>query len=463
MFAACTDLGPRDSPTVSASFAPSPNNNLSALVNVTTTRADSVRVIPAAGSASFPATPYFFDTSGTTQVPVLGLRASSSYSIVAEAVGARGMTQSQPITLSTGDLPESLRSVRITTLKGTPTTGFNYAALDIGHDAFAVAFDSTGEIAWYRLFPNGAQSGAFAQQPNGNYTIFLGVSHGWEATTADTYIEFTPAGDEVRRWRAPAPFFTDSHELILTVDSPTSLPVGHLLAYSIRTTDLTSIGGPADTQVAQHTLHRITAAGATELVWDSWDHFTLSDWVEPPKFPPFDIDHSNSLQVLSDGSYVVSWRNVGEITKIDRSGHAIWRFGGPHNEFTISGDPLGGFSAQHYARITSQGTMVLYDNGWRHSPPESRGVEYRLDESAKTATMIREFRHDTPIFTPYVGSAQRLANGNTLIGWGMAVLATEYSPSGAVVWEGRVEFPSGATPVFYRLLRTYSLYRDATP
>ncbi len=77
--------------------------------------------------------------------------------------------------------------------------------------------------------------------------------------------------------------------------------------------------------------------------------------------------------------------------------------------------------------------------------------------------MIRDFRHDTPIFTPFVGSAQRLVNGNTLIGWGMAVLATEYSAAGAVVWEGRVEFPSGATPVFYRLLRTYSLYRDATP
>ena len=34
-----------------------------------------------------------------------------------------------------------------------------------------------------------------------------------------------------------------------------------------------------------------------------------------------------------------------------------------------------------------------------------------------------------------VGSAQRLANGKTLLCWGMVLLATVHSQAGAVVWE----------------------------
>jgi hypothetical protein len=63
-----------------------------------------------------------------------------------------------------------------------------------------------------------------------------------------------------------------------------------------------------------------------------------------------------------------------------------------------------------------------------------------LDEVNKTATNVWEYRHDPDIFTATMGSAQRLANGNTLIGWGLSSMygtsaVTEVDPAGNVVLE----------------------------
>src|SRR2546426_3251407 len=105
---------------------------------------------------------------------------------------------------------------------------------------------------------------------------------------------------------------------------------------------------------------------------------------------------------------------MGEITKIDRrTGELIWRLGGRNNQFAIVDDPLGGFSSQHSVRVLDNGNLLLYDNGLRHTPPESRAVEYRLDVSTRTATMVWQYRRVPAVFTPFLGSVQRFQNGNT--------------------------------------------------
>src|SRR5438309_9529927 len=107
---------------------------------------------------------------------------------------------------------------------------------------------------------------------------------------------------------------------------------------------------------------------------------------------------------------------MGEITKIDRrTGEIIWRLGGRNNQFAIMNDPLGGFSAQHSVRVLDNGNLLLYDNGLRHSPLQSRAVDYRLDTDAKTATMVWQYRRVPPDFTPFLGYAHRDQNGNTPI------------------------------------------------
>ena len=461
VIAACSDSssGPVNSPTVSATASINPRNNLSVLVDLQLSNTDSVRISSVEGASSR-VTPFFTTDGATARIPVLGLKKQTAYTLTVEAIGPGGSTVSSPVAITTGDLPDLLKPVRIATLSGTNTTGYMLTTLDFGTTVYALAFDSAGTIAWYREFLNAPTALAFSQQPNGNFTIFLGESLGWEPVPG-AFVELTPSGEEVRQWNAPTGFFTDGHEILLTKDG--AVTTAHLFGYTLRQVDATSIGGTSSQTLTQHTIRRVRGDGTADLVWDSWTKFGLADWIEPPVLGLGDIDHPNSLYIAPDGNYIVSWRNAGEVTKINRTtGDVIWRLGGRNNQFTIVGDPLNGFSAQHYARLTPQGTLLLYDNGSRHNPSQSRGVEYRLDETAKTATMIREFRHNPLIFTPFVGSAQRLDNGNTFMGWGFAGAMTEYSSSGAQVWDARID-PGTASPVFYRVVKTYSLYRFASP
>jgi hypothetical protein len=106
---------------------------------------------------------------------------------------------------------------------------------------------------------------------------------------------------------------------------------------------------------------------------------------------------------------------------------------------------------------------LFYDNGLLHTPPESRAVEYRLDLGAMTATLVWQYRHDPPLFTPFVGSVQRFQNGNTLVGFGAAATMTEVTPEGQVLWEGRLTVNGQPVPYFYRARRVASLYRYQPP
>jgi hypothetical protein len=89
-------------------------------------------------------------------------------------------------------------------------------------------------------------------------------------------------------------------------------------------------------------------------------------------------------------------------------------------------------------------------------------VEYALDLTAHTATLVWEFRHSPPIYTSFVGSVQRLASGNTAIGYGLAGHATEVTPDGGVVWEADLQV-DGKPTLAYRLTRIASLYRYQDP
>jgi hypothetical protein len=116
----------------------------------------------------------------------------------------------------------------------------------------------------------------------------------------------------------------------------------------------------------------------------------------------------------------------------------IWRLCGSdpaRSDFTFVNDPLNGFSSQHDISALGNGRYMLFDNGNGHSPRVSRAVEYELDLDAMTATLVWEYRDGK--YSPYMGNAQRLPNGNTFINFVMAGYpkATEVDPNGVKRFE----------------------------
>ncbi len=461
---ACTSetVDPRPPTVTRLSASLNPYNSLSTLVTFDAHDADSARIKYWVPGQAPDATPFQSVRAGLDTIRTLGLRSGTTYYHTVELIGSHGTTHSDTLQYTTGAVPQDLQDARLA-ITGTPGPEYTLTAFYAGTTAYVVAFDSTGGIRWYRGFPDGVGPVESKQQRNGMFTVFLGQSNGFNPTYG-RYVEFRPTGEVVQDWFAGQPYYTDPHELLLTARD--GHPDGaQLLGYDTRLVDLSPYGGSINARVAGHALINHSPSGAPVFIWSAWDHFTLDDCINPPagQVANLDFDHPNSLDFDLDGNYIASFYRFNAVVKIDaQRGDVLWQLGGLRSQFTILNDPLGGFGAQHHAQIMDNGNLLLYDNGQYHTPPESRAVEYAMDTRNKTATLVWEYRHLPAIFTPIVGSVQRLANGNTLVGFGQVGHVTEVSPGGDVVWEGDVKV-NGSNYGVYRVIKIASLYQYGRP
>jgi hypothetical protein len=109
------------------------------------------------------------------------------------------------------------------------------------------------------------------------------------------------------------------------------------------------------------------------------------------------------------------------------------------------------FSGQHTAREIAPGRVVLFDNGTARGD-YSRVAEYVLD--ANGAHVAWEWRPPVRNYASAVGSARRLANGHTLVAFGMS--------AGFVGSTGPTEVyevDASGTPVWHLVTRTQVMYR----
>jgi hypothetical protein len=245
-------------------------------------------------------------------------------------------------------------------------------------------------------------------------------------------------------------YSTDFHEVRVMPDGS-----AWLMSYDVELVDMSVIvpGGKPIVNVTGLIIQKIDAEKNVVFQWRSWDYFQITDATHED-LTAYSIDyvHGNSIDVDNDGNILISSRHLDEITKINtETGNIMWRFGGKSSDFVCDNDTLG-FSHQHFARRLPNGNIILFDNGNYHNPPFSRAIEYKIDEDEKTAHVIWQYRHTPDIYAFAMGSAQRLGNGNTLIGWGSAsTTLTEVTPNGTVVYE--LSLPTQQM--------SYRAYRDA--
>lgn len=444
-----------------------PNNNLSGIVTFVSRGMDEARVLTWTGTEPPRATPFRPVHDGVNTLVTLGLEPDTDvwHQVEARDGGGEPTLTTPPVIIRTGDLPAPLEAMALRTT-GTPSPGYLSATLD----GYLVAYDERGRVRWY-VASDAYRAADGGLKQNGNWAMFLGRGNG-TALEYGQFLELTPGGRILDRFQAPAPLYTDGHELLLTVDG-TGSRAAHFFSYTMRTLDFSAAGGSANTRIVGHQILRLVN-GRVDFFWNAWDHFDLDEAlaIRPNLYTDCDLcdfDHPNALWIDTDGNYLVSWAVLSEVTKIDyRTGEILWRLGGAHSDFAFVNDPWNGFRFQHYVRTLENGHLLLFDNGQRRDPRESRAAEYALDPEAGTATLVWEFRHLPPLYAPIVGSAQRLENGNTLVGFtgqfdftratGPATVV-EVDPGGQVVWEA-------TTPenrVVYRMQKVRSLYEYRKP
>ena len=424
-----------------ASVAANSNNALSGIVSVRVRNADSVAIrfhlsdVPSAGDSVTPAVQTVGDSAS---IPVLGLLPARRYMLRALAYGAGGIVLGDAIDLTTGALPSDLPHY---TASGTdPSPGYVVFAAGM----YGLVIDNTGRVVWYQRFPNGPGL-SFMAQPNGRYVARPTTP---DPTDVDSWVELDPLGDITRTLGCGLGLQPRPHDLISERDGSY-----WLLCDEVRTMDLTAAGGIAEARVTGTAVQHLSAAGALLFHWSPFDHFAITDGEPADRAGPnVNWTHGNALDLDVDGNLIVSFRNLGEITKIDAvSGSVIWRMGGRRNEFTFLDSPSPAFSGQHSARISAPHALVILDN--LGTPRESRAEDYTVDEAARTARLAHAYSSIPGVVTQIGGSVQSLPGGRTLVSFGTAGRVEEYDAAGRMMWA-----IDGNAGYVFRAQRIRSLY-----
>ncbi len=336
--------------------------------------------------------------------------------------GARRTYRSRP------DIAAPL--VEITTLAGIPAPGlvFLTPANGQGHDGPMIV-DASGELVWMRPDTSGYATDLRVATLGGAPVLTwwegdnnAGIGSG-EHVVADASYRVLHRIDGQKGRKA------DLHELVLT-------PGRTALFFAYASVGPGPLPASPDNQirVMDCAIQEVDlTTGALLFEWHSVDHIAVDESVLTPPTAAdaiHDYFHGNSIEVDTDGNLIVSARNTSAVYKVDRTtGDVIWRLGGKRSDFDMG--PGTAFALQHDARRQADGTLTLFDDN--QAPNFSRGLVLRVDESAKTATMVREYPQPQRLLSTSQGNVQYLPNGHVFIGWGSVPQFSEFTADGRLV------------------------------
>jgi hypothetical protein len=315
-----------------------------------------------------------------------------------------------------------------------------------------------GQLVWFKPLPAGTSATNLRVQRYEGKPVLTwwqgDISvHGFGL--GEDYID-DDAYSEIAHVNAGNGYRADLHEFQIT-PSGTAL----ITAYDPVRCDLASVGGPADAGVTNGVLQEIDIrTGLVMYEWTSLDHVALGESYEPvgraePAYP-WDYFHINSINLDRDGSLMVSSRNTWTVYDLNATtGQIRWQLGGRHSSYA---EPVASRTAwQHDAREIEGGLISVFDNG--ASPPvhkQSRGLVLKLETSAKTASVLLEFLHASPLLAESEGNLQLLEDGNWFVGWGQEPVLSEYSPQGTLLFEAHL-------PTYERSYRDLHFAWSGTP
>ena len=228
----------------------------------------------------------------------------------------------------------------------------------------------------------------------------------------------------------------DLHEFTIT---PRNTAI--VLSYERFKRDLRPWGGPRDSRIVDNIVQEIDLkTGAVLFEWHSFGNVSPNESNIPPPTGarlrvgvlPRQLGRGHAGRQLPD----LRPQHVDALQDQPPTGKIMWRLGGKKSDFKLGTGVR--FDWQHSARTQPDGTIKLYDNS--AAPPtrkNSRVLTLRLDEQAKTATLVSAFKHPRRLLSASQGNVETLPNGNTFVGWGSQRWFTEFDAQG----QGRLRRP----------------------
>lgn len=390
------------------------------------------------------------------RLPVVGLRADTTYDIEVRAFVGEEEVGAGAVELTTGSLPDWFPALEVTTSRpGRMAPGLTLFDLQrwgvevpAGQpNGVLVAVDEEGEVVWYHANPLGTGD---ARLTDDGTILSLYAPFGFE--------ELDLLGTRVGNWvwgdadqpRRPGTTVIDSPtvDLVSFHHEVGVLPNGNFLVFGRYQRDLTDgeqeaycPGDPADFGIREDTVMEVTRDGDVVHEWP------LYEIVDPAVVPGRELcavdyedyrdwAHGNGAVLdVERNAVIVTARHIDLVFAFryradadGPSGELLWSIG-PEGVGTLplDGEPSYGL---HAPQVTADGSILLFDNG-NDRPvdvPYSRAVRYEVDDTSAdpadwTARQVWEFRTEDlvtggPLYADFLGDADLQPNGNVLIGFG---------------------------------------------
>ena len=168
----------------------------------------------------------------------------------------------------------------------------------------------------------------------------------------------------------------------------------------------------------------VDPSGQLVRQWDSWDHLDVDEDVICPMDHRLEWTHANSICETPDGDWLVSFRRTHTVAAIDpESGAFRWKWG------------RGVVHHQHDAKVLPNGRLLLFDNGVHRFGDSDYSRVLEVDR--EKGEIVWSYQDNPPFhfYSVMAGSADRLANGNTLVCHASVGRLFEVTPRQEIVWE----------------------------
>jgi len=290
-----------------------------------------------------------------------------------------------------------------------------------------VVINAKGDIVWYQPFKKGVKVSHWTK----HQTILSIVgAESIPSSGGDEIVEVNLKGEEVRHLTTGKGGLDKMVHHEVRYDADGNI---YALTFDKKVADLRKAGG-----LEKDTIHGdgiIVLDKAGKKIWE----WSVIDHLDPFKDPLIlkhkkDWVHANALFKDKDGNFIISYRDLNQIWKVEyKTGKVLWKLG-DNGDFPLKENEH--FSSQHSAHINASGDLMILDNGTKTGI--SRAMSFQLNPLRKTAV--------TKFIIPLSHDYYTTAKGNTaLFGKDKVLFCLTDSRSflvtdkaGKILWEMKV-------------------------
>ncbi|MBW8333281.1 MAG: aryl-sulfate sulfotransferase [Prolixibacteraceae bacterium] len=375
-------------------------------------------------------------------ITLLMLEEKTSYKFSVKATTDKTWTSSKEYSFTTASLPSWMPEYKVTLnkLKVLPK-GYIHIAQKEGA-GYLVLLSYEGKIVWYEKLGIGVNVSSFDPQ-SGTFACIVGnnpdrIYAGSEIIVVDLY------GNILMRRANTSfdnPYF---HHDILRLEN------GNLVVINCvpKVFDLGAVGGKADQTVWGDGYTIYNPLGEPVSSWDVFgeidprqDPNILGIGINEANYPVvFDWVHANTISVDTDGNFLMCFKQLNQVWKIDsKNGQVLFRLGLNGN---VEMDPRYITQGVHSVYRDKNGSLLFFDNGLFKR--QSRALSFTVDVTAKTSTLTREIVFPEEYFSRAQGSVYMTDQDHYLFGSSVSQTMIITDTIGQIVWN------CSSSHVFYR-------------